>query len=111
MITRCCPRHHFASRLVIGGVDLNTVRELLGHSSIETTLRYAHLAPHHKAAAVEVIARPANSGPTTLSVVPIETQVRFTHPGVSAWRLPRCVQRYSVPGYPQNPVCFEYPHT
>jgi site-specific recombinase XerD len=39
----------------MAGVDLNTVRELLGHKSITMTLRYAHLAPEHKAAAVETL--------------------------------------------------------
>ena len=48
-------RHTFASHLVMSGVDLMTVKELLGHKTIQMTLRYAHLSQGHKKKAVETI--------------------------------------------------------
>ena len=46
-------RHTFASWLVMKGVDLTTVKELLGHKDIKMTLRYSHLSKPHVRNAVE----------------------------------------------------------
>ena len=48
-------RHTFASHLAMAGVDLITIKELLGHKTLTMTLRYAHLAPSHKVKAVDVL--------------------------------------------------------
>jgi integrase len=48
-------RHTFASHLVMGGVDIRTVQELLGHKDIRMTMRYSHLAPDHMKNAVRIL--------------------------------------------------------
>jgi integrase len=48
-------RHTTCSRLVQGGVPLLHVKEWMGHSSIQTTMRYAHLAPKHLQEVVNVL--------------------------------------------------------
>jgi integrase len=45
-------RHTAASRPIMAGVDLFSVKEFLGHRDIQTTMRYAHLAPGHLQEAV-----------------------------------------------------------
>jgi site-specific recombinase XerD len=48
-------RHTFASRLVMRGVPILDVSKLMGHKTIQMTMRYAHLAPEHLAEASEAI--------------------------------------------------------
>lgn len=48
-------RHTFASWLAIAGVRLQVIKELMGHTSLETTMRYAHLCPDQKKQAVGMV--------------------------------------------------------
>ncbi|MFQ5738081.1 MAG: tyrosine-type recombinase/integrase [Acidobacteriota bacterium] len=41
-----------ATQWLMHGVDVNTVKELLGHSSIQTTMRYVHYVQSHAAQSV-----------------------------------------------------------
>ena len=45
-------RHTFASKLAIKGVPIHVISELLGHTNIQMTMRYAHLSPKAKREAI-----------------------------------------------------------
>lgn len=48
-------RHTFASHLAMRGVPIISIQQMLGHSTIEMTMRYAHLAPAINRQAVELL--------------------------------------------------------
>ena len=48
-------RHTAATRMVERGIDLVVVKEILDHSDINTTLRYAHPVPKRKLEAIKVL--------------------------------------------------------
>jgi integrase len=48
-------RHTYASRAVMAGVDLPTLGALLGHTTIQMTMRYVHPAEEHKREAAKKI--------------------------------------------------------
>lgn len=45
-------KNALTGQLVMKGVNLPTVKNLMGHPDIQTTMIYAHLAPDHLADAV-----------------------------------------------------------
>lgn len=55
-------RHTFISRLVQRGVSLRVVADLAGHTSITTTMRYAHLAPQNLTDAINLLEMPHATG-------------------------------------------------
>ncbi len=49
-------RHTFGTRLADAGVDVVKIKELMGHQSIETTMRYLHTTDKGKRAAITELA-------------------------------------------------------
>jgi len=48
-------RHSAATLMVMGGIDLVTVKDILGHSNIQMTVKYAHPTPENRRRAVNVL--------------------------------------------------------
>ncbi|MCP9754950.1 integrase, partial [Lacihabitans sp. CCS-44] len=53
-------RHSFATHLLDDGVDLHTIKSLLGHSKIETTMVYLHLTTTRRSTLVSPLDRLKN---------------------------------------------------
>jgi hypothetical protein len=45
----------------MAGVDIWTVAQLMGHSTIQMTMRYAHLAAEHAQSAVDALVTPLDA--------------------------------------------------
>jgi site-specific recombinase XerD len=65
-------RHSFASRLLQAGTDIVTVSKLLGHSTITTTMRYAHHAKGALADAVNTVSISQFGSTTTTTTKLVE---------------------------------------
>jgi len=67
-------RHTFASHLAMRGVPLVTIQKLMGHSTIQMTMRYAHLAPEYLRDAVLALERPDSAQKVAVVVTETEKQ-------------------------------------
>lgn len=65
-------RHTFGSRLGIGGVDLKTIMEIMGHKTVKVAMSYQHPSPDHKLNAVRILDR-LPSVSTTEKIVDLKT--------------------------------------
>lgn len=56
-ITQHTLRHTAATHLLASGVDIRTIADILGHSTLQMAMRYAHVADDHRRAAINALSR------------------------------------------------------
>ena len=67
----------------MAGIDITSVKELLGHKSLTMTLRYAHLAPGHKRKAVNILDQLMRNNQSEKSVHNLFTVSELDTPTIS----------------------------
>ncbi len=77
-------RHTFASHLAQKNIFIKAIQELLGHSDIKTTMRYAHLSPSELRSAVDVLNFGQHVGNTSDFAIKIGLSEKLLSPVVSA---------------------------
>jgi integrase len=107
-------RHSFASHLAMRGAPLKAIQELMGHSTIEMTMRYAHLSPDVKKDAVQLLDRRSYGNLTAtealLAANPAKRAQKKVSPTgfeaaralITRWSLIASRQRFRV--FPMNPT-------
>ena len=70
-------RHTFASHLAQKNISLKAIQELLGHSNIMTTMRYAHLSPSELQSAIDCL-EPKNNNFGQLAVNPDKFSLKIS---------------------------------
>ncbi len=64
-------RHTYASHLIMAGVDIETVRDLMGHSHIKTTAIYLHTDAKHRREAVAKLRLPGMKSEPERKIIPM----------------------------------------
>ena len=72
-------RHTFGSRAVMAGVDLPTLKELMGHSTVTRTMRYVHPTPQHKREALQKVEKFQSTPEITPVLESVESEIHVNH--------------------------------
>ncbi|MEM7151337.1 MAG: tyrosine-type recombinase/integrase [Myxococcota bacterium] len=91
-------RHTFATMMLEGGCDLFSLKEMMGHSRVETTLGYLSATTQHLAA--QITKHPLEQEPRTAPrTMPGAFQDTWAHGGRNQLRQPRDTGRFSTDTY------------